>query len=752
MIDPLLEGLADPDPEKRRKAIFGVLSHRRHDLLPALYEFALSEKEGELAILATQVVLSLRAAPQDDRQDALVEQALSEEDGISRFEAPTWEYLTVSGNRRQRLYVLARLAKSGNPPRQARGFIESCMGHCDPDVRMAACRPAVGAGCGRLLAWVLAAIEDPDAGVGREAFSTVETASRPSLVAALGEALVDPDEWVPGCVAAFLPVLVDENMREVVTRGSASPLPQVAARSREALGRLDARKIASQQLPPPPTLQMHKEPEAVSRCPLPIQEQKKHGPVGSSRPPGPLPWAHLVMTAAPTPPSESEDLTRREKTEPPPKEPAQPQSPYLPMPADEEFEATSSIPEMPSVATPVLPPAERGIVKKDRVISMRGKIAVGEHPMPTTASEEKPPRSLKNEKLPAASRAVDSSEERLGAVASRAIPVAVSPAKEASVPAMQPSENRTNIISINTDPALLADSDVWEAVAVDLAGPKEPRLSVCIDSIMPEEPQKTAEIPRHSQNGMMTLEKPQMIDAILLRYPSFITSPLAEFFKPADPASLLKTLRTLIEPLIAFLSFTFLQTYLFFSARTPKGDQAARDALKVHFSGPTGVRTLHHLSISVKEIDGDSFFTTGLARAMSEAPEDANPLFMLREVMEFLQTPAEEASEGLRQVAEGLPALLASLKGILHHPIVLKLPPGAREPYLNLSGPRACPLAAADRPGLDLPSNEIILLSRDRSEALGLFPYFRFNGQEIKFNIPSDADFKTLLERLELTV
>lgn len=164
------------------------------------------------------------------------------------------------------------------------------------------------------------------------------------------------------------------------------------------------------------------------------------------------------------------------------------------------------------------------------------------------------------------------------------------------------------------------------------------------------------------------------------------------------------------------------------------------------------MRLLHHLSLSLREVAGDAFFTAGLAKTMNEASEDMNPLFMLRDVTEFLKSPPDEAGEGLQQVAGGLPAMLAACKGILQNPIVLKLPTGAREPFLNLSGPRPCALSAAERPGLDLPTNEIVVLSKDRSEALGLFPYFTFNGRSVTFGVPSDAEFKTLLERLGLTV
>ncbi|HEY9071076.1 MAG TPA: hypothetical protein VIV61_12530, partial [Candidatus Ozemobacteraceae bacterium] len=254
MIDDLVAGLSDPDPEIRRKAVFGVLSHRRHDLLPMLCELALREQDGGLAVLATQAALTLRANPPDPQQESIIEKALSEKDGHNRLGPTAWEYLATSGNRRHRLHLLAVLAKSAKPPRQVWGFLTSCLGHCDPDVRMAACKPAVATGYGRLVAWVLATIEDPDAGVGRAAFAAVEAAPRPLLIEALDEALDDSDEWVPSAVAPFLPVFAGEDMREMLRRGRENPLPPVAAKCREALARLDARKAAAKHLPPPPPI------------------------------------------------------------------------------------------------------------------------------------------------------------------------------------------------------------------------------------------------------------------------------------------------------------------------------------------------------------------------------------------------------------------------------------------------------------------------------------------------------------------
>ena len=723
MIDPLLESLADPDPEQRRRAIFGVLSHRRHDLLTPLYDLALAEKDAGLAVLATQVVLSLRSAPADPRQDALIERAVTDRNP-DHLEESAWEYLEAAGTRRQRLHVLAMLSRRDGPTGKARGFLESCMGHCDPDVRTAACRPAVAAGNGRLLAWVLAALEDPDAGVGREAVAAIRDAPRMLMTAALEEALAATDEWVPACVAEFLPLLADEGMRETLVRGTESALPRVAARSREALARLDARKMALQQLPPPPPLQRPQERPVEVKFSLPSQKPFATTTAAPMPPSGPLPWAHLVTTSEYAPHAESTTGNDR-------------QAEHVP---------------------PVSPAAEEN-AKKDRVISMRNKITKNILEKPAVVAEKPVPPAVPS---------------------GRPCPSAPLPMAEGLRTTARPSEEDFSSVEISANTPGLVDSDVWEAVSIDFAAPREPRMAVKIEQAEPavEVPVDVAvfdetvteisvdaahleqvvplgrasEAVLQHRDGMLSLAKPPMIDTILGRYPSFVTGPLERFFRPADPAALMESLRAAIEPLIVFLSFTFLQTYLFFGQRTPKGDQVARDALNAHFSGPASVRLLHHLSLSVREVAGDAFFSTGLAKTMNEASEDMNPLFMLREVTEFLKTPPDQAVDGLRQVAGGLPALLAACKGILQNPIVLRLPPGAREPFLNLSGPRPCPLPPSERPGLDLPANEIVVLSKDRSEALGLFPYFTFDGRSVTFGVPSDAEFKTLLERLGLTL
>jgi hypothetical protein len=82
----------------------------------------------------------------------------------------------------------------------------------------------------------------------------------------------------------------------------------------------------------------------------------------------------------------------------------------------------------------------------------------------------------------------------------------------------------------------------------------------------------------------------------------------------------------------------------------------------------------------------------------------------------------------------------------------MKAPKGAKQPFADLSGPLAVPLAQEDRPELDLPSGEVILISREGTEALGLFPYFKYQKRKVVFSKPSVEEFDILIERLEIQV
>ena len=177
-----------------------------------------------------------------------------------------------------------------------------------------------------------------------------------------------------------------------------------------------------------------------------------------------------------------------------------------------------------------------------------------------------------------------------------------------------------------------------------------------------------------------------------------------------------------------------------------------KDCLKAHLLGPTATRFLHNLSMTIKDVrgGGDRFFTFTLARMFTE-PSELNPLFVLKELYETLLTSPATVEENLDQVIPQLAQMFVAFKSVLENKIVMRMPPGTREPFLDLTGPAVAPLPPAQRPSLDLPSNELCVLSKDKSEALGLFPYFTFDGKALVFGTPDQGAFKTLLERLEIT-
>ena len=132
-----------------------------------------------------------------------------------------------------------------------------------------------------------------------------------------------------------------------------------------------------------------------------------------------------------------------------------------------------------------------------------------------------------------------------------------------------------------------------------------------------------------------------MVDSVLSRYPSFISRKMVPLFEPAPAATHLSNLRLSVEGLTAYLSFSFLQTYLFFCEHTPRTDQVVNDCLKANLLGAGAVRCLHQFSMAVKSVPGNTaFFTFTLARSFTEAGE-ANPLMTLKELYEFVTTPPE---------------------------------------------------------------------------------------------------------------
>jgi len=237
---------------------------------------------------------------------------------------------------------------------------------------------------------------------------------------------------------------------------------------------------------------------------------------------------------------------------------------------------------------------------------------------------------------------------------------------------------------------------------------------------------------------------------IAARYPSFLVDPFVQLFVPASNEARLAQIGQVLDNLTAFLNLCYLQSCLFFA---PESEMLARsiiECIKGELVGPTALRCLHNFVLSMKQASGSPvFFTFSLAGVLSDT-SDSNPLMMMRELKEYLREPAEPLDESVPQAVEGMTEILRGVKSVVNNLLVMKAPPGAKEPFADLSGPEARILPLEKRPGLDVPVGEVVLISRDGSEALGLFPYFKYSRKKVVFAKPSIEERNILLERLEI--
>ncbi|OGK10254.1 MAG: hypothetical protein A2W80_19400 [Candidatus Riflebacteria bacterium GWC2_50_8] len=239
---------------------------------------------------------------------------------------------------------------------------------------------------------------------------------------------------------------------------------------------------------------------------------------------------------------------------------------------------------------------------------------------------------------------------------------------------------------------------------------------------------------------------------IAARYPSFLVDPFVQLFVPASNEARLVQIGQVLDNLTAFLNICYLQSCLFFAPESEVLARSIIECIKGELVGPTALRCLHNFVMSMKQARGNPvFFTFSLAGVLSDT-SDSNPLMMMRELKEFLREPVEPLDESVPQAVEGITEILRGVKSIVNNLLVMKAPPGAKEPFADLSGPEARILPLEKRPALDVPVGEVVLISRDGTEALGLFPYFKYSRKKVVFAKPSIAERNILLERLEIPV
>ena len=299
---------------------------------------------------------------------------------------------------------------------------------------------------------------------------------------------------------------------------------------------------------------------------------------------------------------------------------------------------------------------------------------------------------------------------------------------------------------------LVVDENTSEPVTAHLLPSETPSAVASLPPLAPSPAELSEPSAIKSVLSAAKAELPGPAREIAQRYPSFLVDPLFKVFEAAAPEEKLKHIEQVLDNLTAFLNLCFLQSCLYFAPESEVLSQSVRECLKTGLVGPAAFRCLRNFALSMKAArHSPVFFTFSLAGVFGESSE-TNPLLLMRELKEYLRSPEEPVSETLPQAVDGLIEILLGVKSILANKLVMKAPAGAREPFADLSGPEATVLAADKRPALELPPGEVVLVSRDGTEALGLFPYFKYARKKIVFARPDNAEIRTLYERLEISV
>ncbi|MFZ2959751.1 MAG: hypothetical protein WA705_22960 [Candidatus Ozemobacteraceae bacterium] len=800
MTDRLLEDLENTNPDIRRKALFSALSERRFELVAAIKNVAIEESDEEIAVLAAQVVLSLQADPPDITRETLFLRRLSEGSGLGAFSAADWEYFS----RRAGKALLERifLSMADNPPFGAAKFLGHALQNPDPEVRALAAGPAAQLAEPVLFAQLLGNVCDPDLTVAQAAYLAIQNLSPMRLVLQVDRAMRSGDEHVISTVAPFLPLLACGVLKPVLLRLSRNPRPDVAQKAFEGLSRIEqpipqaAPVLSSGLASPSPIISPPATTAATATAavspPIPAHPSVLGPPTILTSParlshasvPPPAPVIAAVRVPASSQPVFSPDVPPSlisfeslplDETQAPAA--SESNEDFMP-PAFDLEEAAREFPReiapqpvcAPLPAKPLSVPASVQLTARAVVAPVSASPSF-DPDAPPDFSHILAPVRVQAPALKSIPASIPVAIPTPPAVPS--FPVPNSPLPQTAPPPQQPQAVQAPPSFKASQPSQTVQAPPSFKASQQSQPVQAPQSSQRSQPSQPIQPPQPTSVPAFTlpqveepafdlpgeieavgpSSDMATghsFPKGAMVDSILERYPSFIGRPFSGLFKPASPEDHLRNVRDTLESLLAYLNFTFVQAYLFYSPKLPKTDQVVQDVLKAHLLGPIAVRHLHHLALAIREVAGnDRFFPFTLARLITESSE-RNPLFVVKEMYELVLSPPENLEEVLEETVSALGSVLADFKGILSNRLVMRMSPGAREPFLDLSGPRAVPLAPGYRPDLDLPPNEPIVLSSDRAEALGLFPYFTFDGNGLVFGIPASEDVSTLLERLSI--
>lgn len=815
MTKQLVAQLYSSDEEVKRAAIYRVLFDRRHGLLPELKKAASFEQNEEIAVFMVQVGLTLEAFPRDPSIERRIIELLQRDDGAGLLSVSMWKYLMNSGSSQM---LIAALAAMGDAiPPDAQEFIEASLNHADPDIRAMACAKAIKSGRPTHFAYVLNLITDPDPIVAATAFSAVQNMPVNELAIILDYALGSPDEWVLQNVAPFLPLMINNGLRQVISKVQYHKHPLVSRKAREALKKLDSNPYVSKR----------KRADAELLEAATAKEAVESAECAKDAEPTEKPLSFKEQMEIKRLQKLAEERRIQQEDEELAAELAKVKPEDMANFADEitEFDnlASGAGHEQINFADEVVEEDELAQFTnfEDQAAILACIEVEGDEPLPEAAAidfyqETKevkealpvdfsaadkqsaapiiaqaagvPPKldgeadSQKNSLItkPTQDAAANSSDgtdseelenfdfQVIDLSAQLPVTEAIDFAKESATPAATSAATPAlaaddtepiNEIDLSGDDMEIQifDENAPEQAtqahddATDKTPDKTPDKAPAIEQPRPiQQPQKPAVAVARPQPQIVVV--PSAAREIIDRYPSFLTDPLQQLFQPTRHDVQLKIIGTVVDNLLAFLNLCYLQSCLFFAPEADILNKSIKECIKGHLIGPTALRCLHNFALAMKKTHSNPvFFTFSLAGVLSES-SDTNPLMMMRELKEFLRNPVMPLDESIPQAIDGLIEILRGVKSIVNNSLVMKAPPGAKQPFADLSGPEARILPADKRPGLDLPIGEVVLLSRDGTEALGLFPYFKYARKKIVFARPDDKEIAILLERLEISL
>ncbi|HNV71922.1 MAG TPA: hypothetical protein PKO06_19615, partial [Candidatus Ozemobacteraceae bacterium] len=186
-----------------------------------------------------------RDKPNPERENKLVH-ILETIPNLASFDQADWEYLSRQGPRYLLLEVLTAMGR--RPPYEALSVLEECLRHPDAGIRSAAVLPALFSNDMAVVSHSLALLNDPCDQVAEEVFKQLRTCTGTELALLFDRGLRVQDQGILQSFAAFLPLIVREELRPLCLRLQQHADPSLQQAASQALEALDLRNQDQQPI------------------------------------------------------------------------------------------------------------------------------------------------------------------------------------------------------------------------------------------------------------------------------------------------------------------------------------------------------------------------------------------------------------------------------------------------------------------------------------------------------------------------